>query len=245
MSVKKGWLLIPVALAAAFAGGFFCGGRMTAGSVAAAGDAPDPSEEELEVTVEDGGDEASADEVEGETPEESFEEAVDSEVFAREQTAGPEPKVEEVRDEDGRTADERLERLRHDRPEEYEALVRRRQERLDARQREQGRRRDFLEAVDPALMSEDEQRLHREFTDALAARMELRETVRKAVERGEPVSEGDHAALREAERAVRQRAAAERTLLLRAAARSLGLEDEAIDGFQQTVEDICSATSRR
>lgn len=240
MNAKRGLTLALVA-AGAFAGGFFCGNRFDrAGS---AGDNADAAVEEL--ADESADDSEPAPEAADEPAEEPFEEAVDRAAFEREQSAAPAPTVEEVRDEDGLTADERQEKLRRERPEEYEAALRRRQERHERRQREQLRRQNFLETVDPALLSEDERILHQAFTAALAARTELRAAVRAATERGEPVAETDRDALRDAERAVRKQAEAERTLLLRAAARSLGLEGEAVEGFQQTVEDICSATGRR
>lgn len=177
-----------------------------------------------------------------EEAEEPFVEAVSADKFRRQRAAERTATVEEVRDEDGLTADERVARFRREYPEEAAALDRRREARHAARVAAATKRQDFLDSVDVSFLAEDQRQAHAEYVDALAIRQDLRERIRKARQSGEAVSEDDFAQLQSAEQIVQRGAARERAVLFEAAARAAGLDDAAAVEFGATLQEILSVT---
>ena len=177
-----------------------------------------------------------------EVAEPQFAEAISVEEFRRQQEA-PAPKVEEVKGEDGLTADERLERFRREHPDEFAALQRRRESIRAARKAAADNRQDFLDSVDVTYLTEEQRKTHVAYADALAARQEARERMVAARRTGAAVSDADRAQLQAAERVIREQGEAERTVLLEAAARSVGVEGaEDLKRFRETISVIFEAT---
>ena len=172
-----------------------------------------------------------------------FEEAISKDEFERRRRkATPEPTVEEVRDEDGLTAAEAREKFRREHPEEFAEAEARRERRQTARSEARANRQNFIDQVDPSLLAENERKAHSAYANALADANTLRESIREARAAGEAVPEETLAAFREAQRTLREGAAAERKALFAAAARSIGLEESSVPEFTAVLNDIIEAT---
>ena len=172
-----------------------------------------------------------------------FAEAVSAEEFRRQQDPAGAATVEEVKGEDGLTVDERLERFRRERPDEFAALQRRRESIRAARQTAADNRQNFLDSIDLSFLTEEQRKTHVAYADALAARRAARERMAAARRTGAAVSDADRAQLEAAERVIREQGEAERAALFEAAARSVGVEgDEDVGRFRETILSIFEAT---
>lgn len=175
--------------------------------------------------------------------EPQFAEAVSEEEFRRQQSPSQTATVEEVKDEDGLTVDERVEKFKRERPDEFAALQRRRESIRAARKAAADNRQNFLDSIDLSFLSEDQRKTHVAYADALAARQEAQERMAAARRTGAAVSDADHAQLQAAERVIREQGEAERAALIEAAVRSVGLERaEDVKGFRELISAIFEAT---
>ena len=175
--------------------------------------------------------------------EPQFTEAISSKEFRRQQRPAEAATVEEVKGEDGLTVDERMEKFRRERPDEFAALQRRRESIRKARKAAADERQNFLDSIDTSFLTEEQRKTHVVYADALAARQEARERMSAARRTGAAVSDADRAQLQAAERVIREQGAAERAALIEAAARSVGLEKaEDVKGFREVISAIFEAT---
>ena len=173
---------------------------------------------------------------EADVAEPQFTEAIPAEEFRRQQRPAEAATVEEVKGEDGLTVDERMEKFRRERPDEFAALQRRRESIRAARKAAVDNRQDFLDSIDLSFLTEGQRKTHVAYADALAARQEARERMAAARRTGAAVSDDDRAQLQ----------AAERAALIEAAARSVGLEKaEDVKGFREVISAIFEATRER
>ena len=180
---------------------------------------------------------------EADVAEPQFAEAIPAEEFRRQQRPAEAATVEEVKGEDGLTVDERMEKFRRERPDEFAALQRRRESIRAARKAAADNRQDFLDSIDLSFLTEEQRKTHVAYADALAARQEARERMAAARRTGAAVSDDDLAQVQAAERVIREQGAAERAALIEAAARSVGLEKaEDVKGFRETISAIFEAT---
>ena len=175
--------------------------------------------------------------------EPQFDEAIPAEEFRRRQGPAESATVEEVKGEDGLTVDERMERFKRERPDEFAALQRRRESMRAARKAAADNRQNFLDSIDVSFLTEDQRKTHVAYADALAARQEARERMAAARRTGAAVSDADRAQLQTAERVIREQGEAERAALIEAAARSVGVENaEDLKCFRETISAIFEAT---
>ena len=175
--------------------------------------------------------------------EPQFAEAVSADVFRRQRGPTQTATVDEVKGEDGLTADERLERFKRERPDEFAALQRRREAIRAARKAAAVDRQDFLDSIDGAFLTAEQRKTHVAYADALAARQEARERMTAARRTGAAVSDADRAQLQAAERVIREQGEAERAALLEAAARTVGVEGaEDLKRFRETISAIFEVT---
>ena len=180
---------------------------------------------------------------ESDVAEPQFAEAISAEEFRRQQDSAGESTVEEVKGEDGLTVDERVEKFKRERPDEFAALQRRREAIRAARKAAADNRQNFLDSIDLSFLTEGQRKTHVAYADALAARQEARERMAAARRTGAAVSDADRAQLQAAERVIREQGEAERTALLEAAARSVGVENaEDLKRFRETISSIFEAT---
>ena len=180
---------------------------------------------------------------ESDVVESQFTEAISVEEFRRQQDSAGAATVEEVKGEDGLTVDERMEKFRRERPNEFAALQRRRESIRAARKAAAADRQNFLDSIDGSFLTEEQRKTHVAYADALAARQEARERMTAARRTGAVVSDADRVQLQAAERVIREQGAAERTALLEAAARSVGVEGaEDLKRFRETISSIFEAT---
>ena len=175
--------------------------------------------------------------------EPQFAEAVSADVFRRQRGPTQTATVEEMKGEDGLTVDERVEKFKRERPDEFAALQRRRESIRAARKAAAGNRQDFLDSIDVSYLTEEQRKMHVAYADALAARQEARERMTVARRTGAAVSDADRAQLQTAERVIREQGEAERSALLEAAARAVGVEGaEDLKRFRETISAIFEAT---
>ena len=169
-----------------------------------------------------------------------FVEAVDADQVVEEETE--EATVEEVRDEDGLTIEERAEKFKRENPEEWERIQKRRAAALEAARKVNAQKQDFLDTIDEKFLTADQKKEHAVFAEALAARNAARERINVANASGKEVAPADYRAYSEAERTLHAKANDERQLLLEAAARSLGLAGDDVPTFLNILKDIDSCT---
>ena len=180
---------------------------------------------------------------ESDLAEPQFDEAISAEEFRRQQRPAEAATVEEVKGEDGLTVDERMEKFKRERPDEFAALQRRRESIRAARKATADNRQDFLDSIDLSFLTEGQRKAHVAYADALAARQEARERMAAARQTGAAVSDADRAQLQAAERVIREQGAAERAALVEATARSVGVENaEDVKRFRETISAIFEAT---
>ena len=180
---------------------------------------------------------------EADVAEPQFAEAVSAEEFRRQQGSAPAATVEEVKGEDGLTVDERVEKFKRERPDEFAALQRRRESIRAARKAAADSRQELLDSIDLSFLTEEQRKTHVAYADALAARQEARERMAAARRTGAAVSDADRAQLQAAERVIREQGAAERAALVEATARSVGVENaEDVKRFRETISAIFEAT---
>ena len=179
---------------------------------------------------------------EADVAEPQFAEAISVEEFRRQQEAQA-ATVEEVKGEDGLTVDERVEKFKRERPDEFAALQRRRESIRAARKAAAADRQDFLDSIDVSYLTEEQRKTHVAYADALAARQEARERMAAARRTGAAISDEDRAQLQAAERVIREQGEAERAALFEAAARSVGVEGaEDLKRFRETISAIFEVT---
>ena len=176
--------------------------------------------------------------------EPQFEEAIPAAAFRRERAKTvPAPTVEEVKGEDGLSVDERLEKFKRERPDEFAALQRRRESTRAARADAALKRQEFFDTIDLSFLTEEQRKTHEAYADALAARQAARERMAAARRTGDAVSDADRAQLQSAERVIREQGEAERAALFEAVARSLGIEGaEDVKRFREMISSILEAT---
>lgn len=172
-------------------------------------------------------------------------EAMDADAFARSEARAAESTVEDVVDEDGVSVAERIRRFREEHPEEWRAQQQR-MEQLAARRKEtRDHRLGFLEAVDPELIDQDSRDAHAAFAEVFAERNRLRDAISAARKAGADIPFEDRNRLSLLNREIREGALAERDVLLAAAVRSLGVEDETlVESARQMFREIVDATER-
>ena len=179
-----------------------------------------------------------------EVEESQFSEAVSAKEFRRQQGPVKTATVEEVKGEDGLTVDERIEKFKRERPDEFAALQRRRESIRAARKAAADDRQEFLDSIDLSFLTEEQRKTHAAYADALAARQEARERMSAARRAGAAVSDADRAQLQAAERIIREQGEAVRAALFEAAARSVGVEGaENVKSFREMILTIFEATS--
>ena len=177
-----------------------------------------------------------------EVAEPQFAEAISVDEFRRQQEAQT-AMVEAVKGEDGLTVDERMEKFKRERPDEFAALQRRRESIRAARKAAADSRQDFLDSIDVSFLTEEQRKTHVAYADALAAQQEARERMAAARRTGAVVSDADRVQLQAAERVIREQGEDERAALLEAAARSVGVEGaEDLKRFRETISAIFEAT---
>ena len=175
--------------------------------------------------------------------EPQFTEAIANDESRRQQGSAPAPTVEEVKGEDGLTVDERMEKFKRERPDEFAALQRRRESIRAARKAAADNRQEFLDSIDVTYLTEEQRKTHVAYANALAARQEARERMAAARQTGAAVSDADRAQLRAAERVIREQGEAERAALFEAAARSFGVAaEEDVKRFRETISSILEVT---
>lgn len=173
--------------------------------------------------------------------DDEFEEAVDA-ASVKDDDEPVEVTVEEVREEDGLTPEERAAKFKRENPEEWERIQKRRAAMMEAVRKAAAEKQNFLDAVEVAYLTEEQRKEHAAFAEALATRNASRDRVRAAVDAGKDPSSEDFRALSEAERTLHEKAEGERKLLLEATARSLGLEKDDITAFVGILDSIDSCT---
>ena len=178
--------------------------------------------------------------------EPQFAEAVSADVFRRQRGPTQTAMVEEMKGEDGLTVDERVEKFKRERPDEFAALQRRRESIRAARKAAAGSRQEFLDSIDLTYFTEEQRKTHVAYADALAARQEARERMVAARQAGVAVSDADRAQLQASERVIREQGEAERAALFEAAARSFGVAaEEDVKRFRETIMAVLEATRER
>ena len=171
-----------------------------------------------------------------------FAEAVSAAEFRRQQEA-PAATVDEMKGEDGLTFDERVEKFKRERPDEFAALQRRRESIRAAQKATADNRLEFLNSIDVSFFTEEQRKTHAAYADSFAARQEARERMTAARLTGAAVSDADRAQLQVAERVIREQGEAERAALFEAAARSFGVSaEEDVKRFRETISLIFEAT---
>ena len=179
----------------------------------------------------------------GRTAEPQFAEAITKDEFRRQQSSTQVPSVEEVKGEDGLTFDERVEKFKRERPDEFAALQRRRESIRAAQKATADNRLEFLNSIDVSFFTEEQRKTHAAYADSFAARQEARERMTAARLTGAAVSDADRAQLQVAERVIREQGEAERAALFEAAARSFGVSaEEDVKRFRETISLIFEAT---
>ena len=180
---------------------------------------------------------------EADAAESQFTEAISAAEFRHQQGLAQTATVEEVKGEDGLTVDERVEKFKRERPDEFAALQRRRESIRAAWKAAADNRQEFLDSIDLSFLTEEQRKTHVAYADALAARQEARERITAAWLKGAEVSDADRRQLQTAERVIREQGAAERAALFEAAARSVGVEGaEDLKRFRETISSIFEAT---
>jgi len=170
-----------------------------------------------------------------------FVEAVDVDKLVEEEE--PETAtVEEVRDEDGLTPDERAAVFRRENPEEWERIRKRRAAALEVMRQAAAERQGFLDTIDKAHLTAEQRKEHAAYAEALAVRNAARERIEAAHAAGKEAAVADYASFTKAERTLTAHAAGERRLLLEATARALGLENDDVPAFLEILERIDSCT---
>ena len=232
-----------IAAAALFCAGGACGWLMRGGG--GTGVSPvQPGETDDSRVALNGRDARSPDKKSVAEPQ--FAEAVSAAEFRRQQGSASAPTVEEVKGEDGLTVDERVEKFKRERPDEWKALQRRRESIRAARKAAADNRQEFLDSIDVTLFTEEQRKTHVAYADALAARQEARERMEAARRTGAAVSDADRAQLQAAERVIREQGEAERAALFEAAARSFGVAaEEDVKRFRETISSILEMTRER
>ena len=234
---KSNALLVFVAL---FCAGGACGWLMRANG-GGTGVSPVPPGKTADFHAAPNGRDARS-QVEAGVSEPRFAEAVLAEEFRRQQEPPP-ATVEEVKGEDGLTVDERMEKFKRERPDEFVALQRRRESIRATRKAAADSRQDFLDSIDVSFLTEEQRKTHVAYADALAAQQEARERMAAARRTGAAVSDADRVQLQAAERVIREQGEDERAALLEAAARSVGVEGaEDLKRFRETISAIFEAT---
>lgn len=173
-----------------------------------------------------------------------FEEAISREEFRRQQGQGIESTVEEVRDEEGLTAEERAAKFRREQPEQWKAIMQERDRREQARRAVREKRQNFLDTVDISLFNDEQRKVHQEFADAMAERNACREEIRVLREQGKHPSAELRRRMSAAEHALSKNIEAERSALFEATGRALGVEESALKELSATLSDIVDATGR-
>ncbi|MDO5318897.1 MAG: hypothetical protein Q4G65_09745 [bacterium] len=234
-------LVAIISAVALFCAGVACGWLMR-GDGGGTGETPVPPDKTVDARVAPSGrgvrnsDEESA-------AEPQFVEAVSAEEFRRQQGSSQTAMVEEVKGEDGLTVDERMERFKRERPDEFAALQRRRESMRAARKAAAGRRQEFFDSIDLSFLTEEQRKTHVAYADALAARQEARERMAAARRTGAAVSDADRAQLQVAERVIREQGESERAALFEAVARSVGIENaDDVKDFRETISAILETT---
>ena len=148
-----------------------------------------------------------------------------------------------MKGEDGLTVDERVEKFKRERPDEFAALQRRRESIRAAQKATADNRLEFLNSIDVAFFTEEQRKTHAAYADSFAARQEARERMTAARLTGAAVSDADRAQLQVAERVIREQGEAERAALFEAAARSFGVAaEEDVKRFRETISSILEMT---
>ncbi len=138
---------------------------------------------------------------------------------------------------------ERLEQLKREDPERYAEMEKRRREFQENMRQALDRRDDFLGAIDLSLLTPEQQEMHAQFVDALAAQQAAIDALNARMEAGEAPTEEERRAMREAMRQVRGLQDAERDALLSAVAVSMGLsEGEETEAFIGVVKEVYDST---
>lgn len=241
LSEVKGRFILPagilavVAFSLGVASGLFWAGRTDGRGGALTGDAVTPdSPGEAAETNTDGADESVAKIEEAITPEE-----------AAELRRVPAPVVEEVRDENGLTAEEAAAKFAREHPEESAARMKAQEDRLAARLAAREQRLEFLRGIDSRYIAEDRREAHAAYLEALAEREDASAELREARAKGNDVQPELRARLGAASALIRAKSAEEREILLGAAARSVGVEEKSIAEFTALATEIISATADR
>ena len=238
---RKTWskVLLPAAL---FCAGVACGWLLR-GDGKGTGDAPAQSGKAADSQVASNGRDARSTNGERVAEQPQFAESVSTEEFRRQQRSVEAATVEEVKGEDGLTVDERVEKFKRERPDEFAALQRRREAIRAARKAAADNRQNFLDSIDLSFLTDEQRKTHVAYADALAARQDARERMAAARRTGAAVSDADRAQLQTAERVIREQGVAERAALVEAAARSVGVENaDDLKRFRETISAIFEAT---
>lgn len=229
-----------IAAAALFCAGGACGWLMRGGG--GTGVSPVQSGKSVDFQVASNARDARSPD-ESDVAEPQFTEAISAEEFRRQQRSVEAATVEEVKGEDGLTVDERMEKFKRERPDEFAALQRRREAIRAARKAAADDRQEFLDSIDLSFLTEEQRKTHVAYADALAARQEARERMAAARRTGAAVSDVDRAQLLSAERVIREQGEAERAALFEAAARSVGVDGaEDVKRFREVISAIFEVT---
>ena len=172
---------------------------------------------------------------EADVAEPQFTEAISVEEFRRQQDSAGEATVEEVKGEDGLTVDERVEKFKRERPDEFAALQRRREAIRAARKAAADNRQDFLSSLNLDLLTEEQRRVHALYVEANETRNALRKEISALRREGKEIPADLQVRLADAESVLCADREREQGALREAAARAAGLDESAV---RQLTKDL-------
>ncbi len=167
---------------------------------------------------------------------------------AQETTSEPEEEASETPEEEPAPVvdmPEHPDMIKVENPERLAAMLEARRQQREARAEKNASRREFFRSIDETLLSEVDAEAHRDFVAALEQQEALAAEASALREAGEAlpvelIHQRRNLAIR-----LRQGMAAERTRLLSAAGRSLGLSDEDAGAFTEILQEILTHTEER
>lgn len=142
---------------------------------------------------------------------------------------------------------EREERMKKEDPERYAEMQKQREEFVATVKGMQQERQNFLDAIDLSLLTEEQQKVHTTYADAVAKRSELMDymmSLRNSEEAPTPEAMQEvFTQMRETSETIRELQESERANLLSASVQSMGLGSEDAEQLTSVIEAIVQNTS--
>lgn len=157
-------------------------------------------------------------------------------------TPEPTPKAETPQPQRRQNWRERMEEMKKNDPERYKEEMARREQFRQAMVQARNERTNFLDSVDPSLLTAEGRATHARFIEAFNKSAEIEEKMRAAFEAGEQPSEALAAEAREVMQTLNETRSSERVALLDAIATSMGLSGTDAEDFRKLVDDVYDAT---